>query len=333
MSALGRSLSAGLALLLLVTAGPAIADPMPAPQAGSGEVGARARASFLRGVELYEERDFGGAGVEFRRAYELVPNFRILFNLGRVAVELHDYAASVDLFVRYLSEGGDQVPPERRREIGQEIEHLKPRVGQIKIVADDVDAEVYLDDVSVGRTPLAPLTVNVGRHRLEIRPRQGEAQFHVVDAPGQETVVVRIARYSLRTPSLRPIEPVREDMLGQQRGGPSRQERVASRPLWLGWTATALCAMGAGVFGIMAYRSSKDLSELRATYPVRRDTLDSKQKETRALSAVADGLLGGAAVFGGLSLYFSFNHEPKRNDAKIGVSLGWPSIVSLKGHF
>jgi hypothetical protein len=203
-----------------------------------------------------------------------------------------------------------------------------------------VGAEVYLDDVLVGHSPITPLTVNVGRHRIELRPQQGPPESRVVDAPGEETVVVRIALPTTKTLPFKPMEP----MSGQPTSEPTVlvQENQQAAPksesssrVWLGWTATGLCAAGAAVFGVMAYRSSKDLGELRESYPVTREALDGKQRTTRTLGAVADGFAAAALVLGGLSLYFSFDHEPKKSESKSQVSVGfsWPSGVNFSGQF
>jgi hypothetical protein len=330
-----RVLSTGILCLLLAVERPILAGPATEAPANLGDVAARARSCFLRGVELYEEHDFGGAGVEFRRAYDLVRNFRVLFNLGRVAVELHDYAAAIDLLGRYLAEGGEKVPAERRQELQGELAHLRSRVGQIKLLVEEVGAEVYLDDVLVGHTPVAPLTVNVGRHRIELRPQQGSPESRVVDAPGEETVVVRIARSTTKTVPLQPLEPIGEPTVLVQEDQQAAPKSESSSRVWLGWTATGLCAAGAAVFGVMAYRSSKDLGELRQSYPVTREALDSRQRTTRTFGAVADGFAAAALVLGGLSFYFSFSHEPKKSEAKSQVSIAasWPSGINFSGQF
>jgi hypothetical protein len=328
-----KALSTSVVIVLLLAGKPALADQATEGPGKTGDLAGRARASFLRGVDLYEERDFSGAGVEFRRAYELMRNFRILFNLGRVAVELHDYAAAIDLFTRYLAEGGDQVPPERRRELQDELAHLRPRVGHIKLLADDAGAEVYLDDVLVGHTPIAPLIVNVGQRRLEIRPAQGPRELRIVDAPGDETVVVRMGRPKSESISLRPLEPIGDQSDLVQKN--QQQKRESSSRVWLGWTATGLCAASAAVFGVMAYRSSKDLKDLRQSYPTTREALDDKKSTTRTLSVAADASAAGAVVFGALSLYLSVvrGAKPDESKSRISVGLSWPGGVNLNGQF
>jgi hypothetical protein len=320
-----------LVALVVVATASARADGPTEKTFGAPDVAARAKDAFQRGVQLYEERDFSGAGVEFRRAYDLVPSFRILFNQGRVAVELHDYASALELFTRYLSEGDDQIPPDRQRELGQEIERLKTRVGQLTVAADESGAEVYLDDVLVGRAPVAPFNVNVGRHRVELRTKQGRSELRVVDCPGQEVVAVRFARSAGQLAPAQPTESSQPQLV-RRRHEIVQLQHEGSRTPWLGWTATGLCAVGAAVFGIMAYRASNDLRDLRDSYPASASKLDSKRRDTRVMSGIADGLLAGAVVLGGLSLYFSFDHQSPGPDART-VASAWPSGINITGHF
>jgi hypothetical protein len=326
-----RIVSGVLVALLVAAVTPARADGPTEKALSSSDVAVRAKESFQRGVQLYEERDFSGAGVEFRRAYDLVPNFRILFNQGRVAVELHDYASALELFSRYLSEGGAQVLPERQREVGQELERLKTRVGQLTIAADESGAEVYLDEVFVGRAPVAALNVNVGRHRVELRTKQGRSELQVVDCPGQELVTVRFVRAAGQLAPAQPMQSSQTEIVRRRPQTGQSQHEGPGTP-WLGWAATGLCAVGAAVFGIMAYRASNDLRDLRDTYPVSTDKLESKRRDTRVMSGIADGLLAGTAVLGGLSLYFSFDHGSRGPDAK-AVASAWPSGINIIGHF
>ncbi|HEX7507163.1 MAG TPA: hypothetical protein VF550_10350, partial [Polyangia bacterium] len=80
-----------LVLLSLVASGTARAEPA----SNASDASAQARGCFQRGLELFDERDLDGAMVEFRRAYELAKSYRILFNLGQVAADKHDYAAAL----------------------------------------------------------------------------------------------------------------------------------------------------------------------------------------------------------------------------------------------
>jgi tetratricopeptide (TPR) repeat protein len=56
--------------------------------------------SFFR-RHLYQE-----ALVEFQRAYQLSPNYRVLYNIARTAGLLKNHALALESFQRYLEEGG-----------------------------------------------------------------------------------------------------------------------------------------------------------------------------------------------------------------------------------
>src|SRR5438105_2983977 len=88
----------------LLAATPAGAQPSPVDQA---------KAHFKNGTDLYDENNFRGALVEFQRAYELAPSYKILFNIGQVDMELQDYAGAMTAYARYLREGGPDVSADR----------------------------------------------------------------------------------------------------------------------------------------------------------------------------------------------------------------------------
>src|SRR5688500_14271446 len=57
---------------------------------------------FNRGVEYVHDGDLKGALIEFKRAYAVSPNYRVLYNLGQVANALGRYTEAQDYFQRYL---------------------------------------------------------------------------------------------------------------------------------------------------------------------------------------------------------------------------------------
>src|SRR5512145_1254691 len=87
-----RQLGFGVALLVFVgfgaTANLAAARPGASnPQSSeSGSAVEEASQRFQRAVKLYRERSFDAALAEFNRAYELSPDYRVLYNLGQVQV-------------------------------------------------------------------------------------------------------------------------------------------------------------------------------------------------------------------------------------------------------
>jgi hypothetical protein len=280
-------------------------------------------------VELYDEHDLAGAEVEFARAYALAKNFRILYNLGQVARERHDYAAALQFFFRYLREGGIQIAPDRELAVEDEIDKLRQRVGRLTIVYEGPDAEVLVDNVVVGRTPLlGPLTVNLGRRHIELKPPQGAPLASDVDIAGEDTVTLRLApKAAAATLSSRKKSRGNVVDVDAQASTPAAQGNA-----WLAWTFTGVATVATGIAGLVAYEASNSLKDLRQSYPVSRDELDAKQRWTRSAGWVTDGLLAGTAVLAAVSIYLTLA-PPVEHPPRISVGWAWPGLARLRGSF
>lgn len=292
---------------------------------------AEAQTHFKRGVELYEDGDLPAALVEFRRAYDLVPNHRVLYNLGRVATAQHDYAGALRYYRQYLADGGGQVAAARRAEVEGELPKLVGRVGHLRIMVDVAGAEVSVDDVPVGISPLAaPVLVNAGRRRVVASAPNLNAVARVVEVAGEETVTVSLA-LPVPRPSPHPVAavapPAPSFVRQRPRPAPAPPPRKRQWPAVLGWTATGLLAAGTAVTGVMALSSSRDLQQLRSDYPASLDELEAAQRRTRRTALLADGLLAGTALCAALSLYLSFS-GPGESTVAVG-----PGSVALSGRF
>ena len=306
-------------LLLALLAFPTIlhAEPAMSPQD-------KARQCFKRGVELYDERDLDGAEVEFRRAYELTPNFRLLFNLGQVAGERHDYAKAMEFFRRYLREGGDEVPTDRKLAVETELGKFRTRVGGITVRWDGPTSEILIDDEAKGKTSMGrPIEVNVGRHRIELRPMEGEAQTRMVDVPGGDTVVVVF----WDDPS-----PTEAKAITANRPSAEALENPQRRSgNLLIWTSAAITAVGATVAGILAYNHAKDLRNLRESYPVSRESLDDKQRQVHYASWTADGLIATTVILATIAIFRGGGENGKKptgTDLTVGSAGPWSLQLS-----
>ena len=65
------------------------------------------------------------------RAYELSPNFAVLYNIATAEQALGDEPAALTTFERYLAEGGQGIPAARRAEVAAEIKQLAARTGVV----------------------------------------------------------------------------------------------------------------------------------------------------------------------------------------------------------
>ena len=82
---------------------------------------AEGRSHFRRGVDFFKEGDFRAALIEFKRAYELAPNYKVLYNIAHCRRQTNDYVAAWKALERYLQEGAGQVSDDRRQAVSAEI--------------------------------------------------------------------------------------------------------------------------------------------------------------------------------------------------------------------
>lgn len=129
----------------------------------------RSRPLIARGEALFEAENYEAALAEFERAYsELAGHprrFETLYNIGLCQERLFRYDRALDAYRRYLKEGGDRV--EDRAMVEATIKALLGLLGKLR-VRSNVPAEVWVDDVLIGRAP-GELYVAGGRHTVELR--------------------------------------------------------------------------------------------------------------------------------------------------------------------
>jgi hypothetical protein len=305
-----------IASLWAVWAGVAHADPKMD----------EARSHLQSGTQLYDENNFRGALVEFQKAYDLAPSWRILFNIGQVEMELQDYAGALKAYTRYLKEGGPDVPSDRAAQVNAEVERLRGRVGFLA-VQTAAGAQVLVDDVQVGYAPLPdPVPVAAGQHRVTVAISGKEPVTRMFDVAGRENVTAAIALDVPTTPP--PGTPGTTPPTVATPSGPKSRT-----PIYVAWGITGGLAIGAGVFAVLANSDSSDLETLRGTYPVTPDQLKSQKDKTVRDAAITDVLTGAALVSAGFALYFTVTrtgHVEKERAVQLHVT---PAGVAIAGVF
>ena len=168
--------------------------PEPAPGSpGSADTVTQARSHFAHGVKLYEEEDYRAALIEFSRAYELAPNWAVLYNVGQSHYQLRDYPNALRTLERYVREGGEQIAKDRRAEVDREIDELRGRVAHVALTSNTPGAELLVDDVSVGKTPLGEaVLIGAGRHKLAASKPGYVATTKVVNIAGGDNLTLAL---------------------------------------------------------------------------------------------------------------------------------------------
>ncbi|WP_394825697.1 tetratricopeptide repeat protein [Pendulispora albinea] len=246
----------------------------------------QAKAHYDRGLQLYDDGAYDGARVEFERAYELAPTYRILYNIGRVQKQQQDYAGAFKNFEAYLEEGGSQVPDARRVELTKEIADLRARTATVTIATNVPGADVFVDDVPVGKSPLKlAVRVNPGRRKVSAAKQGRLPATKVVEVAGSDRATVALDLAEPRTVVI--------------------MEKPPRRVPWIGWVATGVLAIGAGVAGYFAIDGNSKLSAARDRTDANPNDLTSRRNEVRALSIIADSAGAAAVIVGGVSLYYT----------------------------
>ena len=302
--------------MLLCTAQTARAEGLPGagmPTATIDDV-ATSHEHFNRGVEYVHDGDLKGALIEFKRAYAVSPNYRVLYNLGQVANALGRYTEAQDYFQHYLNDGGDEISADRKRDVETQLNKLAGRIATLVLTSNVAGAEIFVDEVSVGTSPLqGPVKVSSGTRTIAAvssgRPRVAQ----VIDVAGGDTVAVQLSfpQTAELTPSPAPLSTT-----VHTQSTPTAESRTGNPALWLGITSGALL-VGAGVMGYLTVRDANhyDDAVARKTSVRELEDLDSRAS-TKAL--VTDVLLGATVVAAGITVLVALSGNGKRetNTAK-----------------
>jgi hypothetical protein len=182
-----------LAALALFASVPAHAADAPAAAPGpSPAVKAEARERFDTGLHLFEKGENAGALAEFKRAYQLIPNPVVLYNMGLVYAAMNRPVDSLDVLTQFLADPGAAGAAEKKHATDVRAEQEK-RIAQL-VVLTDHPATVEVDGVEVGHTPLAkPIRVASGSHVVAVEAPGFLGSRREVTLAGQLTETIAMS--------------------------------------------------------------------------------------------------------------------------------------------
>lgn len=179
-------------LLLLVLCGASLVVASPRG-ARAQDAKTAARAHFDRGLAASNEQRLDDAAREFEEAYALAPDFKVLFNIGRVSALLGRPLRAVEAFEGYLAQGGDRVSEERHAEVQRLIDEQLPKLATLGVTTKE-GADVRVDGRLVGRAPLARrVRLAAGAHTIEALLDDRPPVLREVTLAGGSTTDVTLA--------------------------------------------------------------------------------------------------------------------------------------------
>jgi hypothetical protein len=232
----------------------------------------QARDKVAEGVRLLSAHDYARALARFDEAYVLYSSPKLHYNRGLALEGLGRQADAFVAFSRFVDETKDP-SPEHLKHARSEIERLKGLIGFLDVSTGRAGAEIRLDGIRVGVSPLAaPVPTEPGIHEVTVRaPEFGpDTVKQVTLNPGERvSVKAELHARSVSPPSVgtTTTNGAGESSAGQPpvqattgvSGGPEAPGATAEgsweRPA--AWTALAIsvAAAGFGVYETVAYRN------------------------------------------------------------------------------
>jgi hypothetical protein len=259
-----------------------------------------ARTRFQRALEFADDGNFDAALLELRRAYELAPSYKLLYNVGIIYQQLKDHARALDAFERYLAEGGADVPAERALDLKARMDRLRTRVALVDVRTSEPGAEVSVDDLPVGTTPFAnPLRVNSGRRKITISKSGSATTSRIVELAGGETKTISVD-ISL------PVAPP----------APEPKSVVP----WISWGTTLALAGAATATGFVALGAASDYDNKEGKLGLDPNELESSRSKAQTFALATDILAGAAIIAAGISIYFTVKPPGARRNTPSGAA-------------
>jgi hypothetical protein len=301
-----------LGLLLCAAAlGTVAADARAdAPDAAAVEEG---RARFTRGIGLYRDGDYKAALIEFKRAYEVAPAPRLLYDIGQTDFQMQDYAGALSAFQRYLADSGTQVPADRRKQVTEDIAKLRARVGELAVTTNEPGAEISIDDVVVGTTPLAPINVSAGARRVVATLKGHTPASKIIEIAGGDHAALQLALEEVASAAAPAAAPI----VIMPVASPSKPPPSSTTPVWIGVGVTSALTVSAVVLGVLSVRANDTYRADLGQFPGNAFTIASARDKVHTLTLATDVTAGAAIVALGITIAVTFvrrSHDNRRAD-------------------
>src|SRR5512141_826199 len=106
---------------------------------------AEAAARFQRAVDMYREGGYEGALAEFRKAYQISPSYRVLYNIAQTQYALHDFVGAYKSIIQYMAEGRGEISGDRLSQVDEMSAKLRERIAHMQISTNVAGAEIRID--------------------------------------------------------------------------------------------------------------------------------------------------------------------------------------------
>lgn len=250
------------------------------PPTGEGAAKERASELLVQGNRKLDEGLYVDALALFEQAFAAFPSPKLHFNLGQTLYELGRLPEALLHYEQFLQAGLEGEMPTQWQRTNQRVFELQGKVSTVVVQCSSPGAEVKVDGVVAGVTPLrAPLRLSPGRHVLlidkveherhvvELELRGGEIRTERVELLTAEQAVQQRAEYKRAEAARIAAEQKlqREREASQQAA--MRRKALLRTAGWVTIGVGSAAAIGAGITGEVSRRAAADVSDARAGTP------------------------------------------------------------------
>ncbi len=164
---------------------------------------------FDKGVKAMDEGRWEDCRAALLAAWSVHPSYQIAGNLAECEVKLGRAATAAEHLRFFLREMPATAPPERKARGEELLREVRPKIAELTVRVNKVDAEVLVDGVSVGRSPLAAsIFLEPGEHPIEAKLAEEHAKQTVSTKGGEvNEVVLHLGSAGERTVEPRSMVP------------------------------------------------------------------------------------------------------------------------------
>jgi hypothetical protein len=299
--------------------------PAPEPARPKPDAAAKKEAGerFKHGTELYSDGEYSVALAEFERAYALVPDYRVLYNIGQVNIQLGQYARALVTLKEYVTRGAGELSADRIKSVQGDLDMLAGRTAAIVLEVEPEGVEVTIDGKIVGTTPVAdPVVVDVGERRIDLKRAGFVAQGQTLSLAGGDRYVAQFKLVPESTASDRPRsdQPV---ALFPPKSAASKPKPI----VYAGYATTGALVAGAVVTGVLGLTAAGDLKDLKDTRGVTEGELDDARDKAKLRFQISEILGAAALLTGAVTVYLHVSGSSKERSRTASANNVWVKVA------
>lgn len=294
--------------------------PPPGPPSLSESLKDTAKADYESGKVLFTDGDYAGSLVKFSSAFDASKDPRLLWNMAACEKNLRHYSKALKLVRQYVTDGDKVLNDQDKQEANELIKVMEPFTAKLKLSVDEPGSEVTIDDEVIGKSPVEPLVVDIGTRKLRVHKEEFEDFNKELPVGGAMEVSVDVKMVKI-------VHEGRINVKASNDATIAIDDKVVGTGTWSG-----VLPSGGHTLKVTAPKFRVYQAEVLIQDKQSRDVAVTLEAEpSKGLPAWA-WITGGVVVAGGLAVggYFIFKQDPKYDGPSGNLN---PGLVQANAPF